>query len=195
MAVEFKGSEGYALVVEEGTAMAARVRRGLLPLPDPDDLADKYELADAALGGAGYGWYEVSNWARGAEHACRHNLGYWRGNDWWGVGPGAHSHVGGVRWWNAKHPAAYAARIASGASPAVGREVLDEPARALEQVLLEVRLRDGLPLEVLRPAGAAAAARFVGEGLLEPAAHARGRAVLTLRGRLLADAVVRDLVD
>jgi oxygen-independent coproporphyrinogen-3 oxidase len=133
----------------------------------------------------------VSNWGV----PCRHNLGYWRGGDWWGVGPGAHSHVGGVRWWNVKHPRTYADRLASGRSPGAGREVLSAEDRRVEQVLLEVRLRDGLPLEVLRPAGSAAAERFVAEGLLEPSAHEQGRAVLTLRGRLLADAVVRDLVD
>ncbi len=182
----------YALVVEEGTAMAARVRRGLLPPPDPDDLADKYELADAALAAAGYAWYEVSNWARTGGRACRHNLGYWRGDDWWGVGPGAHSHVGGVRWWNAKHPAAYAARLASGLSPAAGREVLDAPARAVEQVMLGVRLAEGLPLAAVPPGGRAALAGLRADGLVEPAPA--GRVVLTGRGRLLADGVVRRLL-
>ena len=179
----------YALIVEDGTRLGRSVARGLLPAPDDDVLADRYLLAEQALDGLG--WYEVSNWGE----PCRHNLGYWRGGDWWGVGPGAHSHVGGVRWWNVKHPATYADRLAAGRSPGAGREVLSAEDRRVERVLLEVRLRDGLPLEVLRPAGAAAAERFVDEGLLEPAAHARGKAVLTLRGRLLADAVVRGLVD
>jgi oxygen-independent coproporphyrinogen-3 oxidase len=137
------------------------------------------------------GWYEVSNWGE----PCRHNLGYWRGADWWGVGPGAHSHVGGMRWWNVRHPQAYADRLAAGHSPGAGRELLSAEDRRVERVLLEVRLREGLPLSVLRPAGAAAAVRHVEGGLLEPEAHAVGRASLTLRGRLLADAVVRDLVD
>ena len=179
----------YALIVEDGTRLGRQVARGLLPAPDDDVLADRYLLAEQAL--SALGWYEVSNWGE----PCRHNLGYWRGGDWWGVGPGAHSHVGGVRWWNVKHPATYADRLASGRSPGAGREVLTDEDRRVEQVLLEVRLRDGLPLDVLRTAGAAAAERFVAEGLLEPSAHAQGRAVLTLRGRLLADAVVRDLVD
>jgi coproporphyrinogen III oxidase-like Fe-S oxidoreductase len=152
-------------------------------------LADRYLLAEQAL--SDLGWYEVSNWGE----PCRHNLGYWRGGDWWGIGPGAHSHVGGVRWWNVKHPAAYAERLAAGRSPGAGRELLSADDRRVERVLLEVRLRDGLPLQALRPAGLTAAGRFVAQGLLEPDAHARGRAVLTLRGRLLADAVVRDLVD
>ena len=143
----------YALVVEEGTALAAQVRRGRVPEPDPDVLATRYELADEALGGAGLDWYEVSNWARGDGTACRHNLGYWRGDDWWGVGPGAHSHVGGVRWWNVKHPAAWAKRLAGGTSPAAAREVLDADARRSEAVLLGVRLREGLDPAAL-PAGA-----------------------------------------
>ena len=103
----------YSLIVEEGTALARRIARGELPAPDDDDLADKYVLADERLTKAGLGWYEVSNWARDERSRCRHNLGYWTGADWWGVGPGAHSHVGGVRWWNVKHPAAYAERISS----------------------------------------------------------------------------------
>ena len=179
----------YALIVEDGTRLGRQVARGLLPAPDDDVLADRYLLAEQALGGLG--WYEVSNWGE----PCRHNLGYWRGGDWWGIGPGAHSHVGGVRWWNAKHPKTYADRLAAGLSPGAGREVLSAQDRRVEQVLLEVRLREGLALDVLHPSGAAAAERFVADGLLEPAAHARGRAVLTLRGRLLADAVVRELVD
>ncbi len=185
----------YALIVEEGTRMAARVRRGELPAPDDDVLADRYAAADAALSAAGFGWYEVSNWASGPAARCRHNLGYWRGDDWWGVGPGAHSHVAGTRWWNVRHPRAYADRVAAGDSPAQARELLDARARRMERVLLELRLADGLPLDVLSPAGRAAANEAVRDGRLDPAPFATGRAVLTLRGRLLADAVVRDLVD
>jgi putative oxygen-independent coproporphyrinogen III oxidase len=176
----------YALIVEDGTRLGRQVARGLLPAPDDDVLADRYLMAEDAL--SGLGWYEVSNWGE----PCRHNLGYWRGGDWWGVGPGAHSHVGGVRWWNVKHPTAYAQRIAAGESPGAGRELLTAEDQRVERVLLELRLRDGLPLDLLRPEGLAAAGRHAAGGLLE--VH-DGRAVLTLRGRLLADAVVRDLVD
>lgn len=184
----------YALIVEDGTRLAARIRRGELPDVDDDVAADRYLQADAALGAAGLAWYEVSNWARpGGE--CRHNLAYWRGDDWWGAGPGAHSHVGGVRWWNVRHPAAYAARIAAGESPAQAREVLTSEDRRVEDVLLRVRLREGLPLGRLTPAGLAVAERAVADGLAEGPAYAAGRLVLTLRGRLLADALVRDLVD
>jgi putative oxygen-independent coproporphyrinogen III oxidase len=185
----------YALVVEEGTRLAASVRRGDIAAPDDDDLADKYLLADELLRSAGYDWYEVSNWARGSEQRCSHNLGYWRGWDWWGIGPGAHGHVGGTRWWNVRHPAAYAGRVAAGTSPAQAREVLTDEQRRVERVLLGIRVADGVPLDELRPAGLAAAADAVATGLLDPGAHADGRAALTRRGRLLADAVVRDLVD
>ena len=179
----------YALIVEEGTRLAGQVRRGEVPMPDDDVLADRYLMAERTLGPLG--WYEVSNWGE----PCRHNVAYWQGGDWWGAGPGAHSHVGGVRWWNVKHPTAYAQRLSDAVSPAQARELLTEEDRRVERVLLEVRLREGLPLSVLRPAGLAAALRGRDEGLLEAAAHQSGRAVLTLRGRLLADAVVRDLVD
>jgi oxygen-independent coproporphyrinogen-3 oxidase len=184
----------YSLIVEDGTALARQVRRGEVAMTDDDDLADKYLAADEALAAAGMRWYEVSNWARTPEAGCRHNLLYWTGADWWGIGPGAHSHVGGVRWWNVKHPAAYAGRIGRGVSPAAGRELLDERTRRLERVLLETRLRQGLPVELLEDAGRAALAGHVERGLVEADAAARGRVVLTIRGRLLADAVVRDLV-
>jgi oxygen-independent coproporphyrinogen-3 oxidase len=185
----------YALVVEPGTRLAAQVRRGEVPAPQDDDEAAKYEIADEVLAAAGYGWYEVSNWARSPQDRCRHNLGYWTDAGWWGVGPGAHSHVGGVRWWNVKHPNAYAGRLAAGTSPAAAREVLTGEQRYDELVLLQVRLADGLPLERLRPEGRLAVAGLVADGLVEPRAALQGRrVVLTRRGRLLADTVVRRLL-
>jgi len=186
----------YALVVEPGTRMGAQVRRGELARPDDDDQAAKYELADDLFAAHGLTWYEVSNWARTDADACRHNLAYWRGDDWWGVGPGAHSHVGGVRWWNVKHPRPYAERLGAGLSPAAGREVLDEAARALESVLLGVRLGSGLALGALSSEARRAVAGLVADGLVDPAAALRRgdpRVVLTRRGRLLADTVVRTL--
>jgi oxygen-independent coproporphyrinogen-3 oxidase len=189
----------YALVVEAGTKLAVRVRRGEVPAPDDDDLADKYEAADAALTAAGLHWYEVSNWARTPDDRCRHNVGYWRGDDWWGVGPGAHSHVGGVRWWNVRHPRAFADRLAAGLSPAAGRELLDDGQREAEAVLLGVRLADGLELDRLPASARAAVAGLVADGLVSgpSALGADGprRVVLTRRGRLLADAVVRTLLS
>jgi len=184
----------YSLIVEDGTAMARQVRRGEVAAPDEDDLADKYAMTDDALAAAGLGWYEVSNWARRPESACRHNLAYWRSDDWWGVGPGAHSHVGGVRWWNVRHPTAYAQRMAAGVSPGHEREVLDDEVRRVERVLLETRLREGLRTDALDADGLAAVPDLVARGLVEPAPVADGRIVLTRPGRLLADGVVRDLL-
>jgi oxygen-independent coproporphyrinogen-3 oxidase len=185
----------YALIVEEGTQLARRIRRGALPAPDDDDLADKYLLADDVLSAAGLRWYELSNWAQDDAARCRHNDLYWTGADWWGIGPGAHSHLGGVRWWNVKHPVAYADRLASGVSPAAARELLDPATRHVERVLLETRRVEGLPLDVLEPAGMAAAGRARDAGLVDVDRLAAGNVVLTRRGRLLADAVVRDLLD
>lgn len=221
--------------------MWGRVRRGELPMPGDDDEAAKYEMADAVLAEAGYQWYEISNWARpGAE--CRHNEAYWRDWDWYGAGPGAHSHLGDVRMWDVKHPVAWAGRVAAGRLPVAGHEVVDARARELERVMLGIRMREGL--ELAGPGGGAAdggadsrgpadggwapdggagaqrrvlgadrrrgpdgggrgrtpehlvpvVARLVADGLLQPDAALRGRAVLTLRGRLMADAVTRALV-
>lgn len=185
----------YALIVEEGTQLARRIRRGEIPMTDDDVHADRYLIAEERLTAAGFSWYEVSNWATTEAARCRHNELYWTGADWWGAGPGAHSHVGGIRWWNVKHPAAYAQALTEGRSPGAGREVLADEDRRVERILLELRLAAGCPLSLLAPAGARAAARALADGLLEPGPYEAGRAVLTLRGRLLADAVVRDLVD
>jgi putative oxygen-independent coproporphyrinogen III oxidase len=185
----------YCLIVEAGTKLARQIRRGEVAQPDEDLQADMYELADGVLTEAGLGWYEVSNWARGVDRRSRHNLAYWQGHDWWGVGPGAHSHVGGVRWWNVKHPAAYAERVLAGLSPAAGRETLDAETRRVERVLLLSRIRDGVPTAELTAAGRTAVAGLIAEGLVEPAAALHGHVVPTLRGRLLADVVVRRLLD
>jgi putative oxygen-independent coproporphyrinogen III oxidase len=183
----------YALIVEDGTRLAAQIKRGELTPPDDDAMADRYLMADEALGGHGLGWYEISNWAAGPDARCRHNILYWTGADWWGAGPGAHSHVGGTRWWNVKHPAAYAARLAAGTTPAQAREILDDADRRVERIMLELRLAAGCPIGLLDEPGRTAAVRAVAAGLLDAAAYDRDRAVLTLPGRLLADAVIRDL--
>jgi len=180
----------YALLVEEGTALARRVRRGELDAPDDDVLAHRYELVDARLSAAGMAWYEVSNWSRpGGE--CRHNLGYWDGGQWWGAGPGAHGYVGATRWWNVKHPNTYAETLASAALPVAGFEQLGPDALHTEDVLLKTRLRQGLPLDRLAPAERERAEAVVSDGLLVPDGD---RLILTPRGRLLADAVVRTLL-
>jgi putative oxygen-independent coproporphyrinogen III oxidase len=180
----------YALIVEDGTALARRVARGELPAPDDDVAAARYELIDDRLSAAGLHWYEVSNWASAPEAECRHNLGYWLDGDWWGLGPGAHSHLAGARWWNVKHPARYATAVAAGSAEA-GREELTDAERHTERVMLRLRLASGLPLDLLDDPGRAAAARAVTDGLLTDHGD---RVVLTRRGRLLADGVVHALL-
>jgi putative oxygen-independent coproporphyrinogen III oxidase len=187
----------YALIVEDGTALHRRVARGELSAPDDDVAAARYELIDDRLSAAGLGWYEVSNWAAGPGAVCRHNLGYWLDGDWWGLGPGAHSHLAGRRWWNVKHPARYAAVLGAGQSPEAGNEVLTDAERHTERVMLRLRLASGLPLELLDDTGRRAAELAERDGLLElvPVADGpAGRAVLTPRGRLLADGVVHALL-
>ncbi len=184
----------YSLIVEEGTKLARQIRRGEITAPDDDLAAEQYELADKVLSSEGFEWYEVSNWARAEHQRSRHNLAYWQGQDWWGIGPGAHSHVGGVRWWNVKHPAAYAQRIMSGASPGAGRETLDDETRRLENVMLRTRIRSGLSMAELTGGARTAVAGLIADGLINAEAALRGVIILTLRGRLLADAVVRTLL-
>lgn len=182
----------YALALEPGTRMAAAIRRGALTQINVDHQADEYELADVLLADAGLINYEISNWAKAGQE-CRHNLAYWRSHHWWGFGPGAHSHVGGVRWWNAKHPATYSQRLTSGLSPAAGREVLTAEQRRVERILLETRIADGLPLSLFTDTERRRVADGEGRGLVRRGPD--GRLRLTPAGRLLADAVVRDLLD
>ena len=185
----------YALIVEDGTKLERQIRRGEVPAPDDDLQADMYELADELLAAAGYGWYEVSNWATSHAQRSRHNLSYWRGQDWWGYGPGAHSHIGGLRWWNVKHPAAYAQRLAAAQSPAAGRERPDAEARRLEDILLRSRIVDGVAVDEATATGRRNVASLIADGLVDGAAAVHGTIVLTRRGRLLADAVVRALTE
>lgn len=191
----------YSLIIEDGTKLAAQMRRGEVPRVDPDDQAEKYTLADAMLREAGFEWYEVSNWSRDAhgrsalENRSAHNLAYWRNQDWWGIGPGAHSHSDGVRWWNLKHPLPYTNKVRQGVSPAAGRETLDAQTRYVEDVMLGIRIRDGLETAQLQPEGRKAVAGLIADGWLDGAAAVRGTAVLTDAGRLMADAVTRRLLD
>ncbi|OBB32427.1 coproporphyrinogen III oxidase [Mycolicibacterium peregrinum] len=180
----------YSLIVEDGTALARRVRRGEIARPDDDVLAQRYELLDTRLSAAGLHWYEVSNWStEGGE--CRHNLGYWNGGEWWGAGPGAHGFLGDTRWWNVKHPNAYAQSLTEKHLPIADFEELDDRDRHVEEVMLRVRVRDGLPLSLLDADELTRAETLCGEGLL--ALH-HDALLLTDRGRLLADGVVRDLL-
>lgn len=201
IALESDHISAYALIIEDGTKLARQIRRGEVIAPDDDLQADMYELVDARLAAAGFDWYEVSNWAKqtsagtARENRSRHNLAYWRGSDWWGFGPGAHSHVAGLRWWNVKHPAAYAQRLAASESPAAGTERPDRQSHLLERVLLETRLADGMAISALPENNRARVAGLIADGLVDPASAIGGRIRLTLKGRLLADAVVRELTD
>jgi len=190
VALDIDHVSAYALIVESGTAFARKVTRGEVVMPDDDETAVKYELADAMLEAAGFGWYELSNWATSDAGRCRHNELYWRSADWLGIGPGAHSHVGGGhgvgrRWWNVKHPAAYAQRLAAGDSPEADHEEIGEATARLEDVMLRLRLREGIETSRLQNIEA-----MVGDGLLTVADD---RAVLTLTGRLMADHVIRSV--
>ncbi len=183
----------YSLIVEPGTRMAAQVARGELVVPGEDVIVDRFETAERVLGAAGMDWYETCSWATGPDKYCRHNLGYWSGGNWWGIGPGSHSHVGGVRWWNVLHPRAWSEKSVNGISPAAAREIPDEESQRLETVMLGLRLREGVALDVLTDEGRAAARQHLATGMLEPDDHADGRAVLSLKGRLMADPVTVDL--
>ena len=208
LALEVDHISAYSLVIEPGTKMHALVERGKLPPVDPDIQAEKYEMADSLLKAAGFEWYEISNWARRLEgenlpspqipdatylaNASRHNLAYWRDWNWWGIGPGAHSHLGQVRWWNCKHPRGYASRVAAGELPVQDGEVVAAASRELERIMLG--LRTGSGVKHLTPAEGARISPLVEEGYLQLEAARRGQAVLTLRGRLMADYVTGQLL-
>ena len=186
----------YSLIVEPGTKLARQISSGELAEVDEDLQADKYELADKLLSEAGYSWYEISNWSKSEDLKSNHNLAYWSGQDWWGYGPGAHSHLGSMRWWNHKHPLSYANLLEKNTSPAAGREQLDSKTAALERILLESRTSEGMSIEQikkLQPGSEAAISQLIADGLIEGPEAIAGKLLLTLKGRLLADAVVREL--
>lgn len=194
LACEVDHLSAYSLIIEGNTAMARQLRRGEIEAPDPDDMADKYELVDDLTCEAGLSWYEVSNFARTPEHRSRHNLAYWKGGDWWGIGPGAHRHRDGLRSWNVKHPSRYARMLASGELPVADSEQVDAEDRLVERIMLELRIADGLAVDVVPEQNRSMLEVHRDRGHLDPDALAAGRAVLTREGRLLADAVIRDLV-
>lgn len=184
ISLETNHISAYSLIVEEGTALDRKIRRGEISAPNDDLQAAMYELADRELSDAGFTWYEISNWSRTPETRSAHNLTYWRNNDWWGYGPGAHSHISGQRFWNIKHPAAYAAKLKSQLSPALSGEVLDAQARHLESLMLDLRLPAGISSERI-PSKVLAELRE--QGLVE----GQTQIVLTLMGRLRADEIIR----
>ena len=197
IALETDHISAYSLIVEPGTKLARQVRIGEVPTPDEDVHADMYELAEELFSAAGFVNYEVSNWSRGDSYRSGHNLAYWKSMDWWGYGPGAHSHLGGTRWWNVKNPAAYGDRIRAELSPALERENLDVENQNIERVMLQARTSDGIELDWLKSVGFAsneAISSLMAEALIEPSLVFKGKVKLTAKGRLLADFVVRELL-
>ena len=195
LATDVDHVSAYSLIVEPGTAMARKVRRGELPMPDDDDLADRYERIDAALSQAGFSWYEVSNWAKPGGQ-CRHNMLYWRDGNWWGAGPGAHSHLDGTRFYNVKHPARYAATISGGELPIKDSEGLTAENRHTEKIMLGLRLAEGIDANLLGEDELGKARRQAEAGMVEFVSVDGGQRIqLTNRGRLLADAIIVDILS
>ena len=187
----------YSLIVEPGTKLARQVKNGEVETPSDDIHADMYELTEELLSNAGFINYEVSNWSKSVDERSGHNMAYWKSMDWWGFGPGAHSHVGGVRWWNVKNPAAYGDRINAGLSPALEREIIDQENRDIERVMLEARISDGISLDWMKSKGFAQAqviAGLIGDELVDANKALGGVISLTAKGRLLADFVVLKLL-
>ena len=188
----------YSLIVEPGTKLHRQISSGDIVNPDEDLHAAMYEVAEQMLADAGFSNYEVSNWAKDTSSRSSHNIAYWQSKNWWGYGPGAHSHIAGTRFWNVKHPAAYAERIAQGISPALEREIVDLENRNIEKVMLELRLASGMDLEWLKANGFASAkvvSELIADGLIDGVLAVSGKLVLTAKGRLLADAVIRKVLN
>lgn len=188
----------YSLIVEGNTKMARQLRRGEISEPDPDFMADSYELIAGRLEAASFAWYEVSNFSRSPATRARHNMAYWLGNDWWGIGPGAHRHRDGYRAWNVKHPSRYAQRLGLGELPVDESETLSASERDVEGIMLRMRIADGFRADEFAPsdsrAGRGAIARHVQLGHLEQAAWESGLVRLSPAGRLVADGITRDIV-
>ena len=193
LSLDISHISAYALIVEQGTKLAAQVKRGEIVMPDDDETAEKYLIADEAFTQAGMNWYELSNWSKTGSHS-RHNMAYWVGSNWWGVGPGAHSHIAGRRWWNVKHPTAYRERIESNLSPMHEEEFLTPDEIARERIMLLMRIPQGLHARDFTPEQIALLDGFIASGDIDPQSWGAGSLTLTRKGRLIADRIVRDLV-
>lgn len=183
----------YALIVEEGTKLAAQIKRGEVAQVDDDLTAEKYLVADKAFTAAGFEWYELSNWAKSGS-SSKHNLAYWLGDNWWGAGPGAHSHLNGKRFWNVKHPNLYKERVLANQSPVADSEVLEELQIESERLMLSLRLPSGVDKQSLNELQLAELSSYVESGHLDQANWNQGRATLTLDGRLIADRILRQIL-
>ncbi|MEI8066687.1 MAG: radical SAM family heme chaperone HemW [Actinomycetes bacterium] len=183
----------YALIVEDGTKLAGQVRRAEVVMPDEDETADKYLLVDELATAAGLSWYELSNWSKpGGE--CRHNIAYWEGKNWWGLGPGAHSHMNGRRWWNVKHPNAYREKLSAQNSPMHDEEELTVEQIEQERIMLNIRLPRGLPLATLSAEQVQNLLPYRESGHLDAGSWGSGNLTLTRSGRLIADRIVREIL-
>lgn len=183
----------YALIIEEGTKLAAQIKRGEVAQVDDDLTAEKYLVADKAFTAAGFEWYELSNWAKSGS-LSKHNLAYWLGDNWWGAGPGAHSHLNGKRFWNVKHPNLYKERVLANQSPVADSEVLEELQIESERLMLSLRLPSGVDKQSLNELQLADLSSYVESGHLDQANWNQGRATLTLDGRLIADRILRQIL-
>jgi putative oxygen-independent coproporphyrinogen III oxidase len=179
----------YALIVETGTKLAAQIKRGDLTMPNDDLMADMYLLVDQMCEAKGLTWYELSNWSKPG-HQCRHNIAYWQNKNWWGLGPGAHSHVDARRFWNVKHPTTYKQKVFAGESPVLDSEQLTKEQIKDESILLGIRMREGLALELLEPMQMEVLAVYRENGFVE---LRDDRVVLSPAGRLIADRIVREI--
>ncbi len=173
----------YALTVEPGTALFRKVNNKEINNISSDDQADKYLIANDILEKNNLAWYEISNWAIPG-HECRHNLLYWNNQNWWGYGPGAHSHIDGKRWWNVKHPANYAKKLVNEKSAIADFENLSFDQKNLEQTMLSMRLR-GSDLRELAPAAILSEWEN-----LDYVSRGSNNLELTPKGRLLLDSLI-----
>ena len=183
----------YCLIVEKGTKLASQVSRGELVIPPDEETAEKYLYADKEFTNAGFEWYELSNWSK-AGGQCRHNVAYWDGSFWWGVGPGAHSYFDNSRWWNVKHPRIYQEKMMNADSPTQEREELTSENLADEFIMLQIRRREGIPHSLLSAHQLAIAKTFLGSGDLDEESWSQEKLVLSKNGRLIADRIVREMV-
>ena len=193
LALPISHISAYALIVEEGTKLAAQIKRGEIAKPDDDLTAEKYIMADKAFTTAGFNWYELSNWAK-PNSQSKHNLAYWLGHNWWGAGPGAHSHINGKRFWNVKHPNLYKQKIQANETVILDSEVLKGSQIESERLMLSIRLPQGLEKNTLNNQQILELTDYVNSGHLDQENWNLGRATLTLDGRLIADRIVREIL-
>lgn len=193
LALPISHISAYALIVEEGTKLAAQIKRGEIAKPDDDLTAEKYIMADKAFTTAGFHWYELSNWAK-PNSQSKHNLAYWLGHNWWGAGPGAHSHINGKRFWNVKHPNLYKQKIQANETVILDSEVLKGSQIESERLMLSIRLPQGLEKNTLNNQQILELTDYVNSGHLDQENWNLGRATLTLDGRLIADRIVREIL-